>query len=467
MSQARSIPSSVPETAAGHRAEALRTLQLAGPVIIGQLAGFGMNFVDTVMAGHLLDATALAAIAVGSQIWSAFLLLILGILLAVIPMVSQLDGAGRRHRAGAVLAQAAWLAGLLSLLMVLSVRNMEPLLNLLDAEAEVKPLAMGYLDALSWGAPGLCLGFALRFFFEGTGYTRMTMYIGLMGVGLNIPLNYLLMLGKFGLPELGVVGCGYATALVLCLQVVFMTLFVWRSRRYRPYQALRRWVWPRWRPIRELLVVGLPIGISIFFEGSLFIGAGLLIVQLGTTALAAHQIALNFASLTFMIPLGMASAITVRVGNAIGRGDPLMARYLGIAGILLALGFQSISSLIMLLMPHQVVGLYTHDVPVTELAVGLLFYAAIFQISDGIQVCAAGGLRGLKDTRVPMVLTVIAYWLVGMTTGYLLTFQMEMGPAGMWIGMIAGLTVAALLLTRRFLASSARHISAARTATLA
>ena len=449
---------SIPSHWSGHALEARRTLSLALPVIIGQMAGYGMNVVDTVMAGQLLGAAPLAAIAVGSMIWAAFLLLFLGILLAVQASVSQIEGSGRLVEAGSVVRQAAWLCIVLTILMWIGVRHSHPLLELLGAEAAVEPLILAYLDALSWGAAGACFGLLLRFFCEGTGYTRMTLWIGILGVMLNIPLNYALMLGKFGMPELGVVGCGYATAAVLSAQVVFMTVFVARARRFVPYAVFQRFEWPSWPAIRDILWVGLPIGVSVSFEGSLFIGASLLMVKLGTVAMAAHQIALNVGSLLFMIPLGLAGAITIRVGNALGRGEPAMARYMGISGLVIGLGFQLVSATIMFLFPVAIVSLYTDAAEVVELAASLLFLAAIFQLSDGLQICANGGLRGLKDTRMPMLYTMIAYWPVGIGTGYWLTFEAEWGPAGMWVGMIAGLTTAAVLLTIRFIRSSSRLV---------
>ena len=199
----------------------------------------------------------------------------------------------------------------------------------------------------------------------------------------------------------------------------------------------------------------------ISVEGSLFVAAALMIGRLGAIPTAAHGIAINFSSLLFMIPLGLAGAITTRVGNAIGRGDPSSARYVGINGFVLGLGFQIISASVMFLFAEQIVAIYGNTNPdVSQLAAALIRLAAIFQLSDGVQVCAAGGLRGLKDTKIPMIYTVIAYWAVGMTLAYHLTFTQQMGPAGMWIGMIAGLSVAAVLLGVRFWRSATRLITA-------
>jgi MATE family multidrug resistance protein len=219
--------------------------------------------------------------------------------------------------------------------------------------------------------------------------------------------------------------------------------------------------WPDWEQIWSLLKVGIPIAVAIFVEGSLFVGAALLIGRLGPVPAAAHLIAINFSALVFMIPVGLSSAISIRVGNAIGRGEMQAARYAGLIGIAIILAIQTVSAFSMLLFPELIVSIYTDDLVVAPLAVSLLFYAAIFQYPDGLQIVAAGALRGYKDTRMPMLYMVISFWIVGMTLGYNLTFGQEMGPAGMWIGMIAGLTVAAGLMLRRFHHTSFRLIDAA------
>jgi MATE family multidrug resistance protein len=200
-----------------------------------------------------------------------------------------------------------------------------------------------------------------------------------------------------------------------------------------------------------LVKLGLPIGIMVFLEGGMFVGSALLIGTLGALPVAAHQVAMNYAGLVFMVPVGLAGAITVRVGNALGRGEPWAARRAGRIGIGLALGFAVCSAAVIIAIPEAIVALYTSEPDVAELAVSLLFFAALFQIADGLQVAAAGSLRGYKDTRRPMIYSVIAYWAVGMSLGTYLTFWQELGPKGMWMGIIAGLTVAAVLLGGRFI----------------
>lgn len=435
------------------RYEVTRTLLLAAPLVVGQITSFGMNFVDTVMAGRL-GAVDLGAIAIGSSVWAAGLLFIVGIFMAVATAVSQLDGAGQPRAAGSIARQALWLAAALAAAMWLVMRRTGWVMELLDVDSEVAPVALGYLKAISWGAPALTGTFALRFFSDGTGETRPTMYIGLLGIACNIPLNYALMFGKLGFPALGAVGCGWATAIVLWLQLATMIAYIRLQPHFRPYLLFSRFSWPRWSELRELLSVGVPIGLMVFFEGSMFVAAALLIGTLGAVPIAAHQVAINFASMAFMVPLGLAGAITVRVGNAIGRGDLAGARTAGFTGMGIALCTQCLSALVMYLFPEYIARIYIADVEVIRLAAGLLLLAAVFQLPDGLQVAAAGALRGMKDTRVPMIYTVIAYWAVGLALGYWLTFYRQWGPSGMWVGMIAGLSVAAVLLSARFARST-------------
>lgn len=432
------------------RHDVIRTLILAGPLVIGQLTSFGMNFVDTVMAGRI-GTVDLAAIAVGSSIWAAGFLFVLGVLLAVSATVSQLDGAGRRHQVGEFTRQAIWLSLMLAVVLFLAVRSAGWIMGAIDVEAQVAELSMDYLRAISWGAPALCAMMALRFFSEGTGYTRPTMYVGLLGIACNVPLNYVLMFGKLGVPAMGAVGAGWATAIVFWLQLFALTAWIaWRPR-YAPFALFARLSRPNAREILSLLRLGLPIGVMVFLEGGLFVGTALLIGTLGALPVAAHQVAMNYAGLMFMVPVGLSGAITVRVGNAIGRGDVLGARRAGLVGMGLATCFGLVSATVMLTVPEWIVGFYTSEAEVASLAVSLLFFAAIFQLADCLQASAAGALRGLKDTRMPMVYSIIAYWAIGLSCGWVLTFRMEFGPEGMWIGIITGLSVAAVLLSHRFL----------------
>jgi MATE family multidrug resistance protein len=445
--------------ARNHPAEIRRTLQLAAPVIIGQLAVFSMSFVDTVMAGRLPDQEiALAALGIGGAVWSSMLMFVLGTLMVVQPSVAQLDGAKLHHEAGAQTRQAFWIALALGIPYWLLCYHSEPLLTAFRIDPAIVPAAAGYLRAVSWGSPGLALVFLLRFFSEGSGNTKPTMFYGVMGALLNIPLNYVFMFGKLGFPAMGTVGCGYATSIVIWLQFLLLVGYIGTHRHYEPFALMSRFEKPEWPVIRDLLKVGIPIAAAIFVEGSLFVGAALLIGRLGPVPTAAHLVAINFSALMFMIPVGLSSAVSIRVGNAIGRRDLDAARYAGLIGLVIILAIQTMSASAMLLFPEAIVRIYTDDIAVATLAASLLFYAAIFQYPDGIQIVSAGILRGYKDTRMPVLYMVISFWIVGMTLGYNLTFKGQMGPAGMWIGMIAGLTVAAFLMLLRFQHTSRKRI---------
>jgi MATE family multidrug resistance protein len=282
------------------------------------------------------------------------------------------------------------------------------------------------------------------------GISSPVMYFGFVGLAVNVVANYGLIYGHWGLPALGAVGCGYATSAVWWTQFVGLAIYVRRHRRLGPLRIFERFDRPHFGRLAALVRLGLPIGFSFFVEVSMFASVALLMGSIGAVAVAGHQIAINVASITFMVPLGIALATTVRVGNAQGRGDVAAARRAGWLGMQLALAGQVVAAAVLLAWPQRIAAVYSADSGVQAMAVQLLIMAAIFQLSDGLQVSAAGALRGLKDTRGPMVVTVVAYWLVGLPFGYWLGFHRGLGPRGLWIGIIGGLTVAGVLLAWRF-----------------
>jgi MATE family multidrug resistance protein len=431
------------------RAEFRETARLAAPLVLGQLSAIGMNVVDTMLAGHY-DAATLAAVAVGTSVWSLAIVAAIGVMLALPPSVAQLAGAGERERIGALFRQALWLALVLGCVLFIGARHAGLLLQAVGIDARIIQDTQKFLHAISWGAPALTGYFALRGFSEGLGLTRPTMYFGFLGLVALAPTGYVLMYGGLGLPARGAQGSGMATALVLWLQLSVFATYVARRQRYRPFAPFAHFEWPKPELMFDLLRLGVPMGISLCMEASLFIVAALLIGTLGAQSVAGHQIAINVASVAFMLPLGVAMATTVRVGRAVGAGDSEQVRYAGYVGIAASLATQMLSCTIMALFPHVIAAMYTADVNVAGFAAQLLLLAAAFQFSDGIQVTAAGALRGLKDTTVPMAITTFAYWGIGMPVGWWLAFRAGLGARGMWIGMIAGLTVAAALLSVRF-----------------
>ena len=431
------------------RDETVALLKLGLPVIGSQLAQIAMNFVDTVMAGNL-GARALAAIAVGGSLWMIVAIFIMGMMMAVTATVAHLFGAQKKREVGQFVRQALWLGQGLALICFLLVRNADPILYWLEIDAEIIPITLGYVDAITWGLPALCGFIVLRYSSEGVSMTRPAVFIGLIGLVANILGNYVFMYGRLGVPAMGAVGCGWASALVMWIMFLSMTAYISIQKYYRQFAIFDRFDWPQIAQIRDIVKLGLPIGISVFMEASLFATVSLLMGSMGTNVVAGHQVAINIASISFMIPLGLSMAITVRVGQAVGRGSLVAARRAGFVGVSIALVFMGAAAIVLLLIPGTIVGIYMNDATVTSIAVDLLFMAAIFQLSDGAQVAGAGALRGLKDTTVPMIITFIAYWGIGLPLGYTLGITRSMGPQAIWIGLIAGLTVAAICLNVRF-----------------
>ena len=423
--------------------------RLALPIMLGQLASVGMGVLDTVLAGRH-GQTTLAAVAIGSAVWSIVLLVLIGVLMAVPPAVSQLNGARRRAEIGAVFRQALWLALALGLgLLVLVHVGSNWLLTAMRIPSAVQYGALAFLHAIAWGSPAIALYLCCRYLSEGVAWSPPTMLFGCAGLLLLLPLGYALMFGAWGLPELGAAGLGWATTIILWLQTAAFALYLRYASRYADLQLFARIDPPRRAPIAELLRVGLPMGIAVFFEGALFVATALVIGRLGTLPIAAHQIAISLATVAFMLPLGAAMATTVRVGHAAGAGDASGVRRAAGAGYAIVLITQTCSAALMLFCAGWLARLYTSDPAVIALATSLLAYAAAFQYPDGIQALSNGVLRGLKDTRAPMAITLIAYWCIGMPLGSWLGLSLGWGPRGMWWGLIVGLATAALLLAAR------------------
>ena len=308
--------------------------------------------------------------------------------------------------------------------------------------------------------PALTFYFCMRYLSEGMHWTLPTMLLGFGGLLVLGPVGYVLTFGKFGLPEMGAAGLGTASAITMWIQATCFALYLWHSRRFAHLKLFSHFEPPRRAAIGQLLRTGLPIGITVLMEGSLFIVTALLIARLGAVSAAAHQIAINVAALCFMVPMGVAEATTVRVGHALGARDPAGIRRAAHAGYAIVLGTQALSALVLLFGHDAVVSLYTQDLAVAALAGTLLLYAAAFQFPDGIQVLSAGALRGLKDTRAPMWLAMFSYWGLGMPLGAGFGLWLGWGPQGMWLGLIMGLTAAAISLGWRFNRSSRRLLAA-------
>ncbi len=434
--------------------EVRQTLVLAGPLILAQLAQMSSSFVDTIMVGRL-GSQELAGVAVGGAVYFPVVLIGLGVLMAVGPMVSHSYGAGDEVAIGRSVRQGLWLGTLLIIPTSLVIWNGPSLLAWMGQEESTVLLAEEYLHAIIWGLPPLLWFGVLRYFLEGLSRPLVIMLITSGAVMLNVIANYVLMYGKLGFPALGLAGCGWASALVYWSMFLVMVFVIGNSQALRSYGVFSRLGKPDWHHFLEIFRIGWPIGVTLGLEVGLFSFTALLIGLFGTTMLAAHQIATQCASYAFMVPLGLSLAVSVRVGQATGRRDFQGARRAGYVGMWLGSSFMMISAICFWAFPRSIISLFldvqsTLNTEVVLQATVLLSIAAVFQIFDGLQVTAAGALRGLKDTRTPMLVAVISYWCVGLTSGYVLGFQLGFEGVGLWWGLVIGLTMAALLLSWRF-----------------
>lgn len=439
------------------RAEVRANLRIAVPLIAAQMAGVGMGTIDTVMAGRISDA-ALAAVSVGSNLNVTFFVFMMGVLMACSPIVAQRAGAGHADlRVGAFVREALLLAvGLAALWTATAHLLAAPILTHIGLVPDTATTAVQFLRAYSWSSFGFCIWFVLRYTAEGVGTTRPIFWSGVVGLCSNLLFDWIFMYGKFGFPAMGAVGCGWATTLSsLLMAAVLAVQYSWHEP-LRVFQILQR-VRPHLeREAREILRLGIPIGLILTAEAGLFVAVSLLMARFGDEAVAAYQVALNFASVMFMIPLGVGLATTVRVGHAAGAGDPAEARQRGYVGMCLGAINAASNAALMLLFPAFIAGFYTDNGKIVSIAAAYLCLAAAFQLFDGLQVTANGALRGIKDTRIPMLITVAAYWLVGMPVALWLAFRAGLGPSGLWWGLTAGLAVAALGLSLRFRSKSQR-----------
>jgi MATE family multidrug resistance protein len=439
------------------RNELVRLLRLAGPLIVNNLSIAGMHFADAAMAGRL-GARALAGVAIGGSVWFFMFTIGLGILMAISPIAARHHGAGNPELIGRYTRQGIWLGLALSVPAIVAAHYaVPPLLATIGVDPDFRDITIGYVKAISWGAPGIFLFLAMRFTTEGIGETRPIMYTSVFALVCNVFLNWCLIYGKFGFPEMGAVGVAVASAITMWAIGIILTVYMLTHRRYVPLRLYMRLALPRPALVKEIVTLGLPIAVMVTAEAGLFNAVALLMGTLSTEITAAHQIAINFATIMFMVPLALSSSITVRVGHELGAGNFERARYAGGFGIVVCALFMTMSAGVMLLFRDYVVLLYTDDESVRSIAVGLLFMAAIFQIADGTQVGSAGALRGYKDTRLPMVINTFAYWVVGFPLAYLAAVTYKLPPNWIWGGFIVGLSIAAILLAWRYHRISKHH----------
>jgi MATE family multidrug resistance protein len=436
--------------------EAKALLVLAAPMAMAQLAQMAVMTTDVILLGRL-SREALAAAAIGNTVFYFAWLLGSGPGMAVSPMIAQILGARPRDRSGvrATVRMGLWVTMLAALPLMLIMLNARWILSHLGQSPELARDAGIFVSMLAIGLP-FTLGYqALRSFAASLGKPTATLWVMLASIVFNGVVGYGLIFGHFGLPRLGLMGSGLATAGSSIFSFVAMLVVIWATPTLRQYRIFRRAHRPVSVKARELVRLGAPIGVTMIFEAMLFNTMTLVMGTFGAVAVAAHQIALNFASITFMVPLGFAMASTVRVGLAVGRGDMEAARRAGVTAMVMAVGFISVVAVAMVLWGPQIAGLYLGggregDTAVIVLATQFLLVAAAFQVFDALQVVGAHALRGLKDARMPMILAGVSYWLAGAPVCILLGVTLKMQGLGIWIGLAFGLAVAAAAMCWRF-----------------
>ena len=434
---------------------------LALPIVVTQLSQMGMGVMDAVMAGRV-SAADLAGVTLGGSFYWPLLLLMSGTVMAVTPSVSQLHGAGRVGEAGAVVRQAMWIALCGGVLLAVLLLNAEPMYYWVGVDEQAIPIAVGYLQAASLGLVPVLFYASLRCLCEGMSWPKPAMFISLSALLLKLPLNWLFIHGSpaLGLPALGGVGCGWATVVVLTYSLLAMIVVVLCSR-IRKSNVFARFSRPDAQEIKRLLRLGVPIGLALFVEVAFFNVVTLFVGRLGVDTVAAHQVAFNVAGVAFMVPLSLGMAATIRVGFNVGADNPQAARTSAWVALGTTLAWGCTMATLMLLLRHRIVGLYSTETQVLALAGGLLAIGAFFQVFDAAQATMMGALRGYKDTRVPMVIAVMAYWAAGLPFGFVMCFGYDgfglegLGVRGFWWGMVLGLVVAAIALFMRLTRVSA------------
>ena len=422
-------------------------IKIGVPIFGSQLSYTLMGATDTIIAGRA-SANDLAGLAVGTAFSNTIWFFFTGIIFAVTPIVAQLYGAKKFLEIGQKLREIIWVAAGLGLLMAFIFYNMDIIIELLPIKNSITSVTIGYLKAVSIGWFFVTIFTCLRCYSEGMTFTKPVFYIAFSGMLLNIPLDLIFVYGWFGAPKLGGIGCGIATSIVSFIMMISIFVYINYSKNYKKTMPFSRFSLPSLKTTKEVFKLGLPIGLGIFIELSMFSGAAIILSVLGEIVVASHSVAISIASLFFMVPLAIGLASSTRVGNLIGEKNPYQAKIAATSTILLCISGALINSIIIISFGSFIVGLYTTEVPVLELAMSLILFAAIFQLPDGIQMGALGSLRGYKDTFIPMILLMISYWIFAMPIGYYLTnfgFGTPLGAKGMWFGMIIGLSIFSFL----------------------
>lgn len=438
------------------------TLALGLPLIGSHLARMGIHVSDTVMLGWY-GVEALAALVIATSMIHILYFLGMGYGTGVMGLIATAVARGDETDVRRAARMALWLSAVHSILCLPLFWFSGPILLALGQTETVAALAQDFLRIAGWGLLPMLCALALHSYLAALERAQVVMWVTLAGLPVNIALIWLLTFGNMGFPELGVRGAAISSVIVQTMQLAVLALYAHWLPATRKYHLFQRFWKPDWAALRQVFRLGWPIGLTLVAEGGLFVGSNIMMGWIGTQELAAHGIALQITSITFMVHLGLSNAATVRVGQAKGRGDAAWMRDAAITVIGMSLAFAALAIAVYLLAGEGLVRLYLDPADprgpaIVALGAGLLVYAALFQLTDAFQVIALGFLRGVHDTRVPMWIAGFSYWVVGMPVAWGLAFPLGFGPAGLWLGLCVGLTVAAVLLMARFWRGHARGV---------
>jgi MATE family multidrug resistance protein len=422
---------------------------LAYPVVLSQLGHILVSVADSIMVGRL-GTVPLAAASLANSIFTIVLVFGLGLSYSITPLVAAANGRNNRKRISLLLINGLVVSTIMGVLLFLGSYLLSPLLYYLNQPEEVVVLAIPFLNILFFSMIPLMVFQGYKQFAEGLSLTRQSMYLSIFANVLNVAGNYVLIYGKLGFPAIGMEGAAISTLVSRILMALIMAWYIHTSDLLKPFRLRWKQKYLSARHMWRIIRLGLPISVQMIFEMGAFSFSAIMIGWLGAKELAAHQIAINVAALTYMMASGIGAAATIRVGTLFGQGKIKEMRAAGLSSLVMAILFMSTTGLILVLANSFIPSFYIQDPEVIELAAGLLIIAAIFQVSDGVQVVGLGCLRGLEDVKIPSMVSLLAYWVVGLPVGYLLCFKFNFGVNGIWTGLLIGLTIAALLLYLRF-----------------
>ncbi|RUA34397.1 MAG: MATE family efflux transporter [Bacteroidetes bacterium] len=426
-----------------------RNYQLAYPVVLSQLGHVLVGTADSVMVGRV-GTEELAAVSVANAVFSVAMMFGIGVSFGLTPLIAQSDGEGDQRAGMRFLKHSFVINVLFGILLFCILLFGGFILDILNQPKDVVALAKPYLAIIGFSLLPFMVFQTFKQFAEGLSLTKQAMYITLSANVLNILLNYILIFGKLGFEPMGLIGAGWATLISRIIMAVAMVLFVQYYKVFSVYwNYFKVTVWNS-KTFKSLLNLGVPTGFQYIFEVGAFASAAIMIGWMGAVPLASHQVAMNLASISYMMATGISAAATVRVGNQLGQRDIPTMRIAAFTCFLMAIFFMAFTGLIFMVFNHLLPTFYTSDPAVISIAASLLIIAALFQLSDGIQVVGLGALRGMGDVKLPTLVTFMAYWVIGLPSGYLLAFVLDFGEQGVWYGLLIGLSVTAIILFIRF-----------------